>query len=181
MSKPFRVRELAQDRNITQEAGGVARANIRANISSTVRRIWQNNQTGSRRGRDLARHCRCARCDDHDLYTESDEQPATAPRANLGKIKSAHNSDPACSRLRGRPPRCTRHSAPCTGSAPARRTSLEQGRGHRPPRPRPRRIYGVAMRRYRCPFVDTTTWPKGTLMMPLPDLPQLRIEHAQAR
>ena len=89
MSKPFRVKELAQDRNITQEElASRARQHAGVNISlSTVRRIWQNNQAGSPRAETLLAIADVLGVTIKDLYAESDEQPATAPHANLGANK----------------------------------------------------------------------------------------------
>lgn len=55
MSKQFRVRELAQERGVTQEELAVrARQQAGVDISlSTVRRIWQNNKAGSPRADTL--------------------------------------------------------------------------------------------------------------------------------
>ena len=105
-------------------------------------------------------------CDDQDLYTESDEQPATAPRANLGANKISHGLTSLLG-LRRRPPRCTRHSAPCAGGAPARRTT-----GARPGQGRPGRGQDLWRRDAALPLSLCGHLPpgKGTLMMPLPDL-----------
>ena len=77
MSKQFRVKELAQERNLTQEElVNRARQHSQVDISlSTVRRIWQNNKAGSPRGETLIAIADALGVSVKDLYEDEVRAP----------------------------------------------------------------------------------------------------------
>ena len=87
MSKQFRVKELAQERGITQEElASQARQHAGVDISlSTVRRLWQNNKAGSPRADTLIAIADVLGVTVKDLYAEEDA--STSQRETLGVNK----------------------------------------------------------------------------------------------
>lgn len=85
MSKQFRVRELAQDRGLTQEEL-TARARQHAGVDislSTVRRIWQNKKAGSPRGDTLIAIADVLGVSVKDLYADEEDGQSAPNRAIL--------------------------------------------------------------------------------------------------
>ena len=78
MSKQFRVRELALEREITQEElAARVRQHAGVDISlSTIRRIWQNNKAGNPRADTLIAIADVLGVSIKELYAEEDRQTA---------------------------------------------------------------------------------------------------------
>jgi transcriptional regulator with XRE-family HTH domain len=83
LDKPFRVKELAQERGLTQEELS-ARSGVKI---STLRRIWQNNRAGDPRGRTLLALADALQVSVKELYAD-EEAPQTSSSASLGNKMS---------------------------------------------------------------------------------------------
>ena len=125
---------------------------------STVRRIWQNNQAGSPQAETLLAIADVLGVTIRISTLRAMSSQRQRRVRTLAQIKSAIYSTGLLG-LRGETAamhaslstvhwQCTR-KAHYWSKAEAKAAQAEA-----------KRIYGVAMRRYRCPFVDTTTWPK---------------------
>jgi len=84
MDRPFRVKELAQERGLTQEE-----LSIRSGVKiSTLRRIWQNNRAGDPRAGTLLAIAEILGVSVKELYASDGLPQPLASSATLGNKMS---------------------------------------------------------------------------------------------